>query len=77
MGRPQGRPENFTVDQRVKFRPGNKTSGYAEDVGEDGTIAATVIGHSPTKVRIEFEIDNGVVRRRVKRSVWAKSLEPA
>jgi len=77
--RPQGNPQDFTVQQRVRYRPGTGTYGFEEAVEEDGRIPATVIGHSPTRVRIAFDIPMvaDTRRRRVERAVDAASLIPA
>jgi hypothetical protein len=71
--RPQGDPSTFTIGQTVRYRPGVGTYGY-EDVPRDssGRILATVVGHTRTRVRIEFRmLEFGFT----KRAVDAASLE--
>lgn len=70
----QGRPQDFERHQRVRYRPGKGTYGYEDVIEADGRIAAIVMGHSPTRVRIELQ------RKPIARSqivcVDAASLSP-
>lgn len=54
MGTPKGAPSAFSVDQRVRYKPGQGTYGYEHLVEDDGRIPAVVVGHSATRVRIRF-----------------------
>jgi hypothetical protein len=64
--RPQGNPTTFDVGQAVRYRPGIGTYGYEQVIESDGRIPATVIGHSRTRVRIQFKLTEfGSVKRAV------------
>lgn len=78
MARPQGNPQAFAPEQRVRYRPGHGTYGYEDAIEQDGRIPATVIGHTPTRVRIRFNVPShsGIFRpRTIERAVDAASLE--
>lgn len=80
MGKATGRPQDFEVHQIVRYRPGVGSpyiADYREVLDADGYIPAIVVGHTPTRVRIQFDmpraIGGGV--RSVTRSVNATSLQ--
>lgn len=75
--RPKGDPLVFAPQQRVRYRPGNGTYGYESAIEDDGRIPAMVVGVTPTRVRVEFTLNEYGVRRRITRAVDAASLVAA
>lgn len=73
MGRAKGRQQDFERHEAVRYRPGTGTYGYEDGIQEDGRIPATVVGHSRTRVRIEFRCGP----RLITRCVDATSLQRA
>lgn len=53
--KPKGNPLDFAPGQRVRFKPGVGTYGYEDCIEPDGRLAAIVVGHTPTRVRIELQ----------------------
>lgn len=64
----------FRYGQKVSYKPGVGTYGYEDIVGPDGRVSATVIGLTPTRVRIR--IDCGEFGGIQVRAVDASSLNP-
>lgn len=44
----------LSIGDTVRYKPGVGTYGYEDLLEQDGRIAATVIGFSRTRVRIQF-----------------------
>jgi len=75
MPRPKGNPQDFVLEQRVRYRPGYGTYGFEDAVQADGRIPAVVVGHTPTRVRVRFTVPMvGSKPRTVDRAVDAASL---
>lgn len=47
----------FAVGDHVRYKPGCGTYGYEDVLHADGRLAGTVIGHTPTRVRVRLILD--------------------
>jgi hypothetical protein len=66
--------ETFRVGQAIRYKPGNGTYGYEDALEADGRVQGIVLGHTPTRVRVQLELRTPAIRRSVTRSVDAASL---
>lgn len=64
--------EKFTVGQLVRYKPGFGTYGYEDCLESDGQLSAVVVGHTPTRIRIELTGGHRLKAKRV--AVDAASL---
>lgn len=63
----------FHVGQSVRYQPGFGTYGYEDCLEVDGRLPGVVIGHTPTRVRVELTLTKRY-SIKVRRTVNADSL---
>jgi len=64
---------DFPVGQAIRYLPGFGTYGFEDCLEADGRLPGVVLGHTPTRVRIELTL----AKRRgmtVRRAVNAEQL---
>lgn len=44
------------VGARIRYKPGFGTYGMEDCLEDDGRIPGTVVGHTPTRVRVELTL---------------------
>jgi len=72
------REQEFPRGVHVRYRPGTGTYGYEDCLEDDGRLAGTVVGYTPTRIRVELTMTRRSMPSRrllVTRAVDAASLE--
>ena len=67
--------KRFSIGDRVRYRPGSGTYGYEDVLEPDGRMAASVMGFTRTRVRIQFTAKGRL--HNTTRAVDAASLKKA
>ena len=62
------------LHDRVRYKPGIGTYGYEHLLETDGRVPVTVVGFTPTRVRVELPKGKALVGNRSVVTVYATSL---
>ena len=65
----------FEVGQPARYRPGSGTYGYEHLIETDGRVPVTVVGFTPTRIRIALPNGRCLMNGRSVVAVDAASLE--